>query len=135
MKIFRVLFAIIVVVTCIRATNLAGPISFVPVLERISSLSFDVQPLKDLLAYFADSALSEFANEWSFSWNWEEDMFNNVGRLFEFLGAFLQAYVDFCVDLFKIVKDGLWSFMKDLFSLLADLFDIILYVLGFSSTV
>ena len=126
-KFLKMLMALFVCIAFIRAINNAGGISIYSMLIRIQSIDFDISSIEDIIEFFKNGNFESGFRGWN-------DALTGFDGFVANLKNILSSFFTMIGNLIKVFVVGLWKIFVEIFKLLGDLLDLVLYVTGFKKS-
>ena len=127
-RIFRILTPIMAVLVCIafiRAVNGAGEISLYEILIDVQGFNFDFSAVHEIIDFFSSGRWNDSFVTWNSSLGGLDGFFINirnvVSSFFKVIGSVL-----------SVVVRGLWNILLTTLQLFADIFKLVINVLGYA---
>ena len=116
--------AVMVCIAFIRAVNGAGEISLYSILVELQDFHFDFSGIREIFDFFSSGRW----NDTFVSWN---DQLKGVDGFFINIRNVVSSFFSVLGSVFAVVLRGLWNVLLTVLQLLADLFDLVIKVLGY----
>ena len=126
-KFLKALMALFICIALIRAVNDAGEISIYNILLRLQTIEFDISGFEDIIAFFKNGNFSTGFGQWN-------NNLKGIEGFIENLKTVLVGFFTMLGNLIKVFVVGLWKIFVEIFKLLGDLLNLVLYVTGFKKS-
>lgn len=126
-RILRILFPIMGILVCvsfIRAANGAGDISLNSILVDIQGFDFSFDSVKRIIKFFSSGDFLDTFVKWDSNLTGLEGFFINIKNV-------VTSFFVTIGTVLSVVVRGLWTMFVDFIGLFADIFNLVLSVLGY----